>query len=227
MSTINEELIVFLDNHEEVGLDIETSGLDPYKDDILLITIGNSYQQIVIELKNESLALKTLSKKLRKKIIYGHFLKFDLKFLYIKYKLNLFLENTIKDTYIAAKVVSTGYDIELNLKFLLHKYLNITIDKEVRSKFNNAKFITDEMITYAKKDVEYLISLYYKLQQQIDKHDLNEVVNLEQQCIELYTFIEINGFYLNKQYWLEVIDTLLKKNIDYKKNLNNYILNIN
>ena len=65
-----------------VALDIETTGLDPYEADILLIQIGNDRNQYIFDMKKFTNVDKLINYIRTRKYIIGHNLKFDLKFLF-------------------------------------------------------------------------------------------------------------------------------------------------
>ncbi|MFY9227285.1 MAG: DNA polymerase, partial [Blastocatellia bacterium] len=96
-----------LSQSEAIGLDTETTGLDPYTSKLRLIQLSNTKQAFIIDLfKTPALAQELKDLFLAEtpiKVL--HNAKFDLKM--IKHHLGLTI-NSIFDTMLASKLISGG-----------------------------------------------------------------------------------------------------------------------
>lgn len=127
-----------------IGIDIETTGIDLYIDRILTVQIAiytiametSTAKPIICVFDWTSINMET--KLLIKEILesntvkIGHNLKFDYKFL--KHHTGIQI-NTIWDTFIVEKVLTSGSNQELNLKHVTYKYTNEHLVKSIRDEF--------------------------------------------------------------------------------------------
>ena len=145
-----EESLALLDPLKECALDIETTGLDPYTCRITMLQLGNEKNQIVIDLSTISLNFYRNYLESNRLFI-GQNIKFDSKFLLHK---NIVLKR-VYDTMIADKVIYMGMDpisnknpfgMTYSLSALCRRYLNITLDKTVRSTITQMTALTSSII---------------------------------------------------------------------------------
>lgn len=116
----------FLSSLERVVLDLETTGLVPFRDKILLFIVGNKDKQFVIPVSEDTdeFILKVLH-TIKTKQIMGHNLKFDSKFILFRY--NILLTN-LMDTFIQSRIIFNGMDYSHSLeecaKRMYRRYLH-------------------------------------------------------------------------------------------------------
>ena len=128
-----------LKTRKVIGVDTETSGLDPLNDPLLLISLGTAQSQYVIDVykvqdhlsKLEGLFLNTDIQKV------FHNAKFDLKFL--KYRANLNVEH-IRCTMINDQLLYAGRKVSHSLKNTLNRHLSVPMSKEAQKSFIGMKF---------------------------------------------------------------------------------------
>ncbi len=200
-----------------IGLDLETSGLNPALDKILLITLYNAQKDTYITIKGDYIeSNRTLLTKILQdpyNLIIGHNLKFDYSFL------RLFNIEILSDTYCtltAERVLNGGRNTNCSLDFILDKYLSVKLDKKIRKSFiNKTDFnFTEEQLLYAKEDVKYLGKLRDIQLKLITKYNLSKCVELENRCLKIFADIELNGIPIDKQYWQENIINYYTLNLD-------------
>jgi DNA polymerase-1 len=201
---------------QAVGLDTETTELDPYLGRLRLIQLAAPDAVYIVDLNRfadgdlkagEDLApLRQLLTSPRP-IKIAHNAKFDAKFL----KYNLGVDVTgVFDTLLASQLVSAG-DIEERhgLAAITERYLNETVDKTER--VSNWEFeLSEAQLEYAARDAAVLLPLRDKLIERIKSLDLIQCAQLEFECVMPVVDIELNGFYMDKHRWLEQLSLVEK-----------------
>lgn len=174
-----------------VCLDIETTGLDRFRDEITSLQIGytdlttGKYKRKFFDWQNTSMEflLKLLTFLKQAKLV-THNGKFDLLFLYVKTGIEL---NLWVDTLVLAHVC--GED-ELGLKPLVKKYFNVDYDIETEAKKGK---ITEEFISYGLDDVLYPVKLMKIFKKKLNLYDLVKVYKHEMRAYRAYYEVEKNG----------------------------------
>lgn len=127
-----EILPIVSDPSNRIAVDIETTGFDPYLNNIILLQIGveNNIQYIFDVRKINTDILKPLLDTNCWKI--GHNIKFDSKFIKHHYKVNF---RRFFDTFIAEQVIrggtyygGSGYSLDAVLKLRLDKEMSIEVN---------------------------------------------------------------------------------------------------
>lgn len=142
-----EESLRLLEPLTIVGLDSETTGLDPFTKELKLLQLGCFDFQIVIDCT--TIDVRCYKEYLESnRLFVGWNLKFDLKWLF-KYKI---VPRKAYDGFLAEKLMWLGYPTgmhSMSLKSAGIQYLNIELDKTVRGQIIWKKELTDEIIKYA------------------------------------------------------------------------------
>jgi DNA polymerase I-like protein with 3'-5' exonuclease and polymerase domains len=198
-----------LSKAQVIGLDTETTDLDPYLARLRLIQLASSDGVFIIDLnrfvdtdlkRGDALApLRQLFSSPRP-IKIAHNAKFDAKF--IKHNLGVDLVGLF-DTLLASQLVSAG-DIEERhgLNAIAARYLNEEVDKTER--LSNWEFeLSEAQLQYAARDAAILIPLREKLIDRIKSLGLIQCAQLEFECVMPVVDLELTGFYMNKARWLE------------------------
>jgi DNA polymerase-1 len=203
------EAVEHLEKQSVIGLDTETTDLDPYNSRLRLIQLAAPDGVRIIDLdafangdlaNNEALApLKRLLAAPRP-IKIAHNAKFDAKF--IKHKLGVDLGGLF-DTLLASQLVSAG-DIEERhgLDAVAGRYLNESVDKTER--LSNWDFeLSEAQLEYAARDAAILLPLRERLIESLKANSLVQCAQLEFECVMPVANIELNGFFMQKERWLE------------------------
>src|SRR5437588_2251204 len=198
-----------LASRQVVGLDTETTDLDPYVSRLRLIQLATSDTVFVIDVdkfgdydlkqSEEFASLRHLISSARP-IKIAHNAKFDAKF--IKHNLGVDIGGLF-DTLLASQLVSAG-DIEERhgLEAIAGRYLNEAVDKSER--LSNWEFeLSEAQLQYAARDAAVLIPLREKLIDRIKSLGLIQCAQLEFECVMPVVDLELTGFYMNKGRWLE------------------------
>ncbi|PYS27490.1 MAG: hypothetical protein DMF75_20260, partial [Acidobacteria bacterium] len=198
-----------LSGKHAIGLDTETTELDPYMARLRLIQLAAPDGVRLIDLNrfaNDNLKQGDPLAPLRqllsapRPIKIAHNAKFDAKF--IKHNLGVDLGGLF-DTLLASQLVSAG-DIEERhgLEAIAARYLNEAVDKSER--LSNWEFeLSEAQLQYAARDAAVLIPLRDKLIERIKSLDLIQCAQLEFECVMPVVDLELAGFYMNKDRWLE------------------------
>ena len=207
-----EELRLAVDNllkQHAVGLDTETTELDPYTGRLRLIQLASADGVSIVDLNRfgdadlkQGPELEPLRRLLTspRPIKIAHNSKFDAKF--IKHNLGVDLTG-IFDTLLASQIVSAGgLEDRHSLNAIAERYLSEAVDKSER--LSNWEFeLSEAQLQYAARDAAVLLPLREKLIERIKSLDLIRCAQLEFECVMPVVDIELTGFYMNKERWLE------------------------
>jgi len=193
-----------LSSKQAIGLDTETTELDPYLARLRLIQIATNDGVYIIDVNHfsngdmrQSETLEPLRQLLAapRPIKIAHNSKFDAKF--IKHNLGVDLGGLF-DTLLASQLVSAG-DIEERhgLEAIAGRYLNEAVDKSER--LSNWEFeLSEAQLQYAARDAAVLIPLRDRLIDRIKALDLVRCAQLEFECVMPVVDIELADFYVDK-----------------------------
>src|SRR5882762_7140635 len=192
-----------------VGLDTETTELDPYLGRLRLIQLASPDGVYIVDLNRFADAdlkagaeMEPLRQLLTapRPIKIAHNAKFDAKF--IKHNLGVDIVG-IFDTLLASQIVSAGgLEDRHGLNAIAERYLNEAVDKSER--LSNWEFeLSESQLQYAARDAAVLLPLRDKLIERIRALDLIQCAQLEFECVMPVVDIELTGFFMNKERWLE------------------------
>jgi DNA polymerase I-like protein with 3'-5' exonuclease and polymerase domains len=200
-----------------IGLDTETTDLDPYNARLRLIQLAAPDGVRIIDLDafaNGNLAQSETFAPLRRlleaprPIKIAHNAKFDAKF--IKHNLGADLGG-IFDTLLASQLIGAG-DIETRhgLDAVSARFLNESVDKTERLS-NWDLELSEAQLEYAARDAAILLPLREKLIAGLRSDSLIKCAQLEFECVMPVTDIELTGFYMHKDRWLEQLAIVEKR----------------
>ncbi len=202
-----------------LGIDVETSGLDPHTDNIRLVQIAAPNLPVVIidislfdpkELKPLLLLLEGKALKV------FHNAKFDLSFLQVS---DLKPSGPFFDTQIASQLISAGLKKSHSLKAVAQRYLGVELDKsEQKSQFINHQ-LTESQLTYAATDAAILLELYPILSHKLKVAKLTTVASFEAAALPAVAQMELNGMLLDTKRMSAILTELEAKKQEYLKTL--------
>ena len=191
-----------------LGVDTETTGLDPLANRVRLIQVATCDYALVVDVEawrtegNRQLPWNAPGLKQLKALLEGRKRKvlqnaaFDLNFLKGE---GVLLGGSIFDTMIAAKVVNNGTGHKNDLGSIVHRILRVDLPKELQ-KANWAGEISDEMVLYAARDAVCLPRLVPSLVASLKGSEVSSSVTLfdvfllEMQALRPIACMQWNGF---------------------------------
>ena len=217
--------IEILTTQPVIGLDTETTELDPFTSRLRLIQLATPDRVFIFDFdhlsngdaaRNDALAPLRRILEAPRPIKIAHNAKFDAKF--IKHNLGVDLGGLF-DTLLASQLVGAG-DIEERhgLETVASRYLNESIDKSER--LSNWNFeLSEAQLEYAARDAAVLLPLREKLIERLKSDSLVKVAQLEFECVMPVVDIELAGFYMRKDRWLEQLGIVEKRRIELAEQL--------
>lgn len=200
-----------LDRYEAIGLDCETTDLDPHKGRLRLTQLSNdSHTYIVDHDRFEGAcgyqSLKQLLEAPKPRTI-AHNGKFDQKWLLHKLGIEI---NGLFDSMLATMLIQYSPGSH-NLETVAKTYLDITIDKSLRTSDWTASELSHEQLSYAARDSQVLIPLRKALIELLAKDNLFRVAQLEFEAVPAFAAIELAGVYLDRDLWQKQLDAVTAK----------------
>jgi len=183
-----------------IGVDTETTGLDPYIHDLRLIQLAVDETVYIID----CFAFEIKGNPILNQVFSGNQVKvfqnakFDIKFLMAN---EFSVGGKIFDTMLAGQLLrSAGHTPNIGLKGLCHHYLDVVISKEEQTS-DFSKELSQSQLEYAAKDAYILLELREKMIHEIKRNKLVEVARLEFACVLAIAHIEYMGIHLSLKDW--------------------------
>ena len=171
-----ENAVESLKGFDVIGYDLETTGLDPHNDTVLIIAIGCESKTYAIDVQavGAFAAFSGVKKVLESSsLILIHNAVFDYKFTYH----NKVRISNIHCTMVCENILTAGkvVDSRADLKSVAARYVNVSMDKTIRKDFTSGVKLEEHHFEYAANDVRYLFDIY---KQQMRKVKLYALDNL-------------------------------------------------
>jgi len=210
------DAIDILKKELELGLDTETTGLDCFTKKLLLLQIGIEEFQVLFDIQSFGGKIpKELKEFLNttKILFILQNAKFDLKFLFIQ---DVLIKN-VYDTMLAEIIITNGLQYAgRDLATLANKYCNVILDKSVRGEIIK-KGLTDRVLVYGAKDVEYLPIIKRKQLKTASYDSLEKAIGLDNSFVVVLAYVEYCGIKLDYDKWKIKTDANVGKTIGLKK----------
>jgi DNA polymerase-1 len=188
-----------LDETEVVGLDTETTGLNPRTDKIRLLQLATDRAIYLIDMFTVPPdALAPVFEMLGQKEIVGHNLQFDLAFL----NGIGFTPGNVNDTMLLSQVLDggrrpRGYH---SLAEVAGRELGVTLDKE-QQRSDWSGMLTPRQLAYAANDAAVLVPLHDSLLVKIRAAGLARVADIERTCLPAMVWLATSGTPLDVAAW--------------------------
>lgn len=209
--------ITYLDKQDVLGFDIETLGFDPYRDRIVCIQLGNAEAQFVVDVS--TVDIQEFKSLLETKLLIGHNLKFDVRFLFH----NRIIPSKIFDTFIAERTLYLGVTLhKASLADCVDRYCGAYMDKTER--LNITGRFTPEFIKYSGTDVKYLHAIKAKQEELIKEKECKVSIELDNRFVLVLAYIEYCGMKLDIEKWLKRLGTIKNEAEQLRQQLDDYVI---
>ena len=188
-------------NHIPVAIDLETTGLDPLQEDILLVAVGDDNHQFIIDAT--SIDLPHLFSGFENLVYIAHNAKFDYKFLK---QANVGIRR-FYDTMIVEQIISQGDKTRsAALDAVALRRAKVKLSKGTREEFqymvgDSSTVFEPRHIVYAGEDIKYLHKIRRKQMDLVYKYDLRNRLAIELPLIPVIGDMELRGINLDKISW--------------------------
>lgn len=184
-----------------IGLDTETTGLDPHRSRMRLLQLATPEKSFIIDLfRFPAGALGPLAEILSapQPVKVAHNAKFDAKFLLKHFGIKL---AGIFDTYLASLLASAGQEGDRHsLEAVALRYLDLQLDKAAQMSDWSGE-LSSYQLEYAAHDAAVLAPLREKLLAKLDEMDLMVAAAIEFDCVLPIARMELAGFFLDAECW--------------------------
>ena len=191
-----------------VGLDIETTGLNPRDGRLRLIQLATPEATFVVDAfeTRELTPLKAVLEDGPVKI--GHNLKFDYAFLWAEHGISL---SPIFDTMLATQLLDGGeYGPSYALEAVAERYLDESVDKSERRADWSGE-LSRRQLEYAARDAVILLPLQEALREELEKDELGPISGIEFDAVAAISEMELAGIKLDVARWKELEKTVRKR----------------
>lgn len=200
LTEVSEELA----HHFLLAVDTETSGLDPFTDQVLLVQIATAEKVYIFDCSLVDVRpLKDLLENSSVLKIFQN-AKFDYKF--IKQQFGISVKN-IFDTMLAERVLTAGIAHKYSLEAIVKRYFDFELDKSVRLSFTEGVTqLSEEQLRYAASDVVILFPLYEAQIKRLEEESLQSIADLEFDALVPIAEMELAGLRVDVAHWNSIIE---------------------
>lgn len=210
-----EEVVELLFKEKAIGIDTETTDLDPYYSTMLMIQVGTEdisyiFDARTLDFTNFPRFKELLETKSVIKIL--HNAKFDYKQIKAKYGIET---DNIYDTMLVETILNAGLGKAFwSLKKLAQIYAGIDMEKAVRKTFSTMSkhsIFTDEQLRYGALDTLVMFPIFKQQLVRLKKEDLLQIAKLEFASTRVVAEMELRGIYIDRERWIKIIEELKLK----------------
>jgi DNA polymerase I len=186
-----------------LALDLETEGLDPHHDKVVLLTVGDDSQQLVVDCRRVSLEpLRPLLTGPVPKVTHNG--AFDLAMLRSH---DIFAENVL-DTMLNEQLIENGHVRQsLALASLSERYLGLQLDKSEQTGFaRTSGAFSSAQIEYARRDVLATFQVLLEQTPRLAHEGLQDTARLEAEALPAFADLRYDGVFLDRPAWSALVE---------------------
>jgi DNA polymerase I-like protein with 3'-5' exonuclease and polymerase domains len=204
VTTVEEVLTVAraVEETSLVGIDLETTGLNPRTDRVRLISLAcdtTDGGQFLYLVDCFAVDPRPLFEPLAGVSLVNHNIGFDLGFLF---QMGFEPGGRVDDLMLMSQLLHAGRIGERHsLKAIAKRELDIDLDK-AEQKADWSAPLTPARLEYAAADVAHLHALYAKLKAQVDAAGLSRVAEIEHRCLPAWVWMAAQGVAVDREAWL-------------------------
>lgn len=186
--------IKWLEQHDLVGLDIETTGLHYLYDEIKVVTIGDEKDQFIL-----THGWSCLKSHLEKKTIVIQNSQFDCCFL--AHHAHIFI-NIIYDTRLVEQVLLGDSFKSASLKNTVKRYnLGEIKDVDIQELMKDWHAMTLGQMKYIAEDIEYMMKVRLEQMKHPKYLQQETIISLENECAIVTYKMRLNGIKVDEKAW--------------------------
>jgi len=208
------ELINAASHQMILGVDTETTGLDPFTSRVRLVQIALPEQVFVIDLFNVDAFQNPQFKALftaPQPVKIFHNAKFDLKMLLHHFGVEV---RGVFDTMLASQLIGAGRSEGGNsLAAITERYLAMPLDKSLQVSDWSGD-LSAEQYEYAAKDAALLLPLRERLAQELTDLRMLDAAKIEFECVLPIAAMELAGMAVEADCWRKLV---AEREIEYQK----------
>lgn len=202
-----------------IYFDLETTGLDPWSDDLVTFQYSNGGEVVFVDCRNgvpqdvQNMMADSNTIKV------AHNAAFDSYFF--RTKTGIVITN-IWDTMLAERVLTLGMNESTDLASLVRKYTDIDMPPKLKGRsFKELTYgdFPDWAVSYAKKDVDVLPGIRDAQLLELEKQGLLRVAQLEFDLVPAIVGMQYSGIILDRDRWTKTHGELLRLKNEYEKKL--------
>ena len=203
--TALKQAVGAISSHSIIGVDTETTGLDPFRTQVRLLQIATPEQSYVFDLFQvrafDDTALRNIFSAAQPIKVF-HNAKFDAKMLLHHFNLEV---RGIFDTLLASQLISAGRsEGGHGLAAVSERYLGEVVDKSMQvSDWSGT--LSNIQYEYAAKDAALMLPLRERLAEKLAELNLEEAARLEFECVLPITAMELAGMAIDQECWRKLV----------------------
>jgi DNA-binding CsgD family transcriptional regulator len=198
------EVIADLKDADLMALDLETTGLDPRKDSMRLLSLATKGATYIVDCR--SVDPTELFPILAQKTLVAHNAQFDQGFL----SPLGFEPGKVADTMVLSQLLYAGSKVEPLKRGQISHSLDSVVERELGLELDKTHqsgdwggTLTPEMLEYAAMDVEILLPLYDVLKTKIEEAGLAYVAQIEHKALPAVVWMSSAGVPIDADGWRE------------------------
>jgi DNA polymerase-1 len=191
-----------------LAIDIETTGLSPWNDDIVAVGIawedGGWSVHTPWDVDWEFFPVDLSQHFLEADEVVVHNGAFDL--VWLKVAMGVSIPDNVWDTMIAEALITAGYDDSVSLSETLLRRFQIVMDKELQTSFTLEEKPSKEQVEYLVKDIQHLFDIRNQQVEDIQAYNLQDVWDIEKSVTPVFCSMIHDGIKVDVPLMTTLID---------------------
>ena len=210
-----------------VGLDLETTGLDPHRDSIRLVTVATQGGVTVIDTRSVPNWREWVASQFHGKVAVLHNAAFDLTFLMAA---KCPLPTRVFDTMLAAQLLDGGEHFGqvgyFTLEAVTERFVGVRLSKQLQASDWSGE-LAPAQFAYATQDAVILLPLARRLQEELMRKNLARASRLEMKALPAITWLIYTGAPFDAERWLRLAEEVEREQAEAAQELETFLGPIN